>query len=289
MLLVAAGRGWRFDRAPRLGAALAFYMALSLAPALVILLAIAGLAFGAEAAEGRLLWEIQGQVGFEGARVIQAMIAGTHRPRSGVLAVVLGLLPLFVSASSAVSELKDALDTIWKVPDDSDSTAAQSLLAIAKNWLAAFAMVLGAGLFLLVSLIVNAAAAAAGERLKPAALPATLIHAWDWAISFAVITALFAFIFKVLPNVPLRWSDVAGGAVLTSLLFNAGKAVLGVYLGTAGFAGAYGAAGSLVVLLVWTYYSAQVLFFGAEFTRAYTLRFGSAAAVPPLREISIRS
>jgi membrane protein len=269
---------WLKDRAPRLGAALAFYMALSLAPTLVILLAVTGWAFGEKAAEGRLILEIQGLVGYEGAKVIQAMMEGAHRPRSGIATILLGLVPLFIGATAAVSELKDALNTIWRVPDDKTSSTVRNMWNVVKERFLSFAVVLGAGLFLLTSLIVNAAISAAGQYLKPVVPPKAFIHTVDWVVSFVVITVLFAFIFKVLPNVSLEWGDVIIGAILTSFLFTAGKSLLGVYLGKAGFAGNYGTAGSLVILLVWVYYSAQVLFFGAEFTRAYACRLGSIFA-----------
>jgi membrane protein len=274
-LLRVTIQNWLSDRAPRLGAALAFYLALSLAPTLVILLAIAGLLFSASAAENHLVLEVQGLVGQAGAQAIQAMIEGTHRPRSGIAAILLGLVPLFIGATAAVSELKDALNTIWKVPDDKASSTARNIFNVMKERFLSFAVVLGAGLFLLTSLLVNAGISAAGQYFKPVAPPRALIQSVDWVVFFLVITVLFAFIFKVLPNVALEWGDVIIGAVLTSFLFTAGKSLLGVYLGKAGFADTYGAAGSLVILLVWVYYSAQVLFFGAEFTRAYACRFGS--------------
>jgi len=271
-------RNWIDDRVPRLGAALAFYIALSLAPTLVILLAIAGLLFTAKAAENRLMLEIQGLVGQVGAKAIQAMIAGVHRPRSGIVTILLGLVPLFIGSSAAVTELKDALNTIWKVPEDKTSSTARNMFNVVKERFLSFAVVLGAGLFLLTSLLVNAGISAVGEFLKPVAVPGSLIETVDWVVFFVVITVLFAFVFKVLPNVSLEWSDVIIGALLTSFLFSVGKSLLGLYLNRAGFADTYGAAGSLVILLVWVYYSAQVLFFGAEFTRAYACRLGSLAA-----------
>ena len=274
-------RNWIDDKVPRLGAALAFYIALSLAPTLVILLAIAGLVFSAKASENRLILEVQGLVGQEGAKVIQAMIEGVHRPRSGIAAILLGLVPLFIGASAAVTELKDALNTIWRVPDDKTSSTARSVFNIVKARFLSFAVVLGAGLFLLTSLTVNAGISAAGPYFKPLTLPRAFVQTVDWVIFFVVITVLFAFIFKVLPSVSLEWGDVIIGAVLTSFLFTAGKFLLGVYLGRAGFVDTYGAAGSLVILLVWVYYSAQVLFFGAEFTRAYTSRWGSVSSRKP--------
>ena len=276
-LLRATVKNWIEDRVPRLGAALAFYIALALAPTLVILLAVAGLVFSTRAAEARLILDLQGLVGQAGANAIQAMIEGVHRPRSDLATILLGLVPLFFSSSAAVSELKDALNTIWRVPEDKTCSTARSVFNVVKERFLSFSVVLAAGVFLLTSLLVNAGISAAGEYLKPVALPRAFVQTVDWVVTFVVITVLFAFIFRVLPSVSLRWSDVIIGAVLTSLLFTAGKALLGLYLGRAGFADTYGAAGSLVILLLWVYYSAQVLFFGAEFTRAYACRWGSVS------------
>jgi membrane protein len=277
-LIGATVRNWQSDRAPRLGAALAYYMALSLAPTVVIMIAVAGWAFGSEAAEGRLVWQIQDLVGQEGAKVIQTMINGAHRPLRGVAATLLGLVTLFFGATAVVSEMRDSLNTIWRVPDDPTFSTGRTIVELLKERLLSFLLVLGAGLFLLVSLILNVWISFAGEYLRSVgAPPQFLIQTADWFISFTVITALLAFVFKVLPNVPLQWSDVALGAVLTSVLFTAGRFLLGVYLATAGFADAYGAAGSLVVLLVWIYYSAQVLYLGAEFIHIYACRYGSMA------------
>ena len=262
-----------------MGAALAYYIALSLAPTVLILLAIAGLAFGAQAAEGRLVSQIQGLVGYEGAKAIQTMIEGARQSSRNIAATVLGLVTVFFASSAVVSELKDAMNTIWRVPEDTTSSTVQSIFNLVKDRLLSFALVLASGSFLVVSLIVNAWILAAGKYLySGAAPPVALVETTDWVVSFVVITVLFAFIFKVLPRVPLRWGDVTLGAVLTSLLFAAGKFLLGLYLGKAGFADTYGAAGSLVVVLVWVYYSAQVLFLGAEFTRAFACRFGSMCA-----------
>lgn len=270
---------WQEDRAPRLGAALAYYMALSLAPTLLILLGISGFAFGASAAEGRLILQIQGLVGGDGAKVIRGLLIGTHRPSSGFTATALALVTLFFSATAVVSELKDALNTIWKVPEDAACGPVRSILNMVTERLVSFTLVLGAGLFLLGSLIVNVWISAADQYLNSvAAPPRALIRIADWVVSFAVITLLFAFIFKVLPKVPVKWQDVTVGAVLTSLLFTAGKVLLGVYLGKASFTDTYGAASSLVIVLVWVYYSAQVFYLGAEFTRAYACRRGQMPA-----------
>jgi membrane protein len=278
-LLRVTIQNWERDRVPRLGAALAYYVALSLAPTVVITIAVAGWAFGAKAAEGRLVSQIQGLVGQEATKAIQAMIEGAHDPSRGVVGTLLALVTFFFGATAVVSELTDALNTIWKVPDDMLSSTGQSIFKLVKERLLAFALVLGAGLFLLASVILNVWISVAGKYLRSVAVPPqVLVQAIDWAVSLVVITALLAFIFRVLPQVPLEWADVIPGAVLTSLLFTAGKFLLGVYLAQAGFTDTYGAAGSLVILLVWIYYSAQVVYLGAEFTRVYTLRFGSMVA-----------
>jgi membrane protein len=278
-LIGATVRNWHDDKAPRLGAALSYYVILSLAPAVVIVLAVSGWAFGATAAQGRLLWQIQDLVGSEGAKVIRTLIEGTHPQSTGLVATLLGLVTLFFGASAAVHELRDALNTIWRVRSDTTCSRTRGLFNLVKERLISFALVLGAGLFLLASLVVRACTSAVSRYLHPILAPShAVIETVAWLVSFAIITVLFAFVFKVLPSVALKWSDVAVGAVLTSLLFTAGKAILGVYLAKAGFAGAYGAAGSLVILLVWVYYSAQVFFLGVEFSRAYACRFGSMFA-----------
>jgi membrane protein len=278
-LIRVAFQNWQNDKVPRMGAALAYYIALSLPPAVLILLAMAGWAFGAKAAEGRLVSQIQDLVGYEGAKAIQAMIEGTRQSSRGIAASVLGLVTVFFASSAVVSELRDAMNTIWRVPEDTPSSAVRSLFNLVKDRLFSFALVLALGLFLVVSLIVNAWIIAASSYLNwGVAPPKVLVQTTDWVVSFIVATLLFAVIFKVLPRLTLHWGDVAIGAAATSLLFAAGKFLLGVYLGKANFTDTYGAASSLVIILVWVYYSAQVLFLGAEFTRAYACRFGSIRA-----------
>ena len=267
---------WYSDRAPRMGAALAYYMALSLAPSLVIMLAIAGFAFSAKAAQGGLIWQMQRMVGHEGARLIQTIVEGAHRSEHGIAATVLGLFTLFFGATAALNELRDDLNTVWQVPDDHTGSHARNAYNVIKDRLLSLGIVLAAGLYLLASLILNLWVSAADRFLNPSANPHHfLTQATEWLVSLVAITVLFALIFKLMPNVSLEWGDVTIGAIFTSLLFTAGKILLGLYLGGAGFTDTYGAAGSLVVLLVWVYYSAQVFLFGAEFTRAYTNRFGS--------------
>ena len=192
------------DRAPRMGAALAYYIALSLAPTVLILLAIAGLASGSRPAEGRLVHMIQGFVGYEGANAIQTMVEGARKSSRGVAATVLGLATVFFASSAVVSELRDAMNTIWKVPEDTTSSAVRDIFNLVKDRLASFVLVLASALFLVGSLIVNAWIFAAGAYLNPGAAPsAALVQTIDWVVSFVVITALIAFIFKVLPQEPL--------------------------------------------------------------------------------------
>ena len=259
-----------------MGAALAYYIALSLAPTVLILLAIASFAFGAQAAEGRLVSQIQGLVGYEGAMAIQTMIEGARRSSKGIAATVLGLVTVFFAASAVVSELRDAMNTIWRVPEDTTSSTVRSIFNLVKERLVSFALVLASGLFLVASLIVNAWIFAAGTYLNSGAAPPEPLFrppiGWSPSLSSRFYSHSYS---RSCRGVPLHWSDVTFGAVVTSLLFAAGKFLLGLYLGKAGFADTYGAAGSLVIVLVWVYYSAQVLFLGAEFTRAYACRFGS--------------
>jgi membrane protein len=275
-LLRVTVRYWYNDRAPRMGAALAYYMALSLAPSVVIVLAIAGFAFSAETAQGSLIWQIQQMVGPEGAKLIQTIVEGVHRSEHGMAATVLGLFTLFLGATAAVNELRDDLNTVWQVPDDPTWSHARSALNVIKDRLLSLGIVLAAGLYLLASLTLNLWVSAVVKVLNLAANPHRfLTHAVGWLVSLAAITVLFALLFKLMPNVSLEWGDVTIGAIFTSVLFQAGKSLLGLYLAGAGFTDTYGAAGSLVILLVWVYCSAQVFLFGAEFTRAYTNRYGS--------------
>jgi membrane protein len=262
-----------------MGAALAYYLALSLAPTLLILLAITSWAVGTQAATSRFLPQLQDLVGYEGANAIQTMIEGSHQASKGVAPTVFGLVTVFFAASAVVSELRDSMNTIWRVPQEKASGSVRSIVNDLKDRISSFALVLAAGLFLVASLIVNTWIITAGKVLNAGtSLPAPLVQITDWVVSFVVITVVLASIYKVLPRVPLRWSDVAPGAVGTALLFVAGKVLLGLYLGNAGFSNMYGAAGSLVIVLVWVYYSAQLLYLGAEFTRAYTHRYGSILA-----------
>jgi membrane protein len=270
-LLRVTIQNWLDDRAPRLGAALAYYMALSLAPSVVIILAVASLAFDPKAAQGQLILQIQSLMGRQVAIVIETVIQGADRPFGGLAATTLGLFTLFFGATAMVSELRDSLNTIWKVPEDTTSGRVRSMFNMAGERLVSFTIVLGVGFLLLASLIVHAWISDAGQYLSFAGVPPTaLVRAVSGVISFLIVTGLLTFTFKFLPNVSLKWADVVTGSVFTALLFTLGKFLLAVYFGAAHFADSYGTAGSLIIFLVWVYYSAQVLYFGAEFTRAYS-------------------
>ena len=271
-LLKEAGREWLEDKASRLGAALAYYTALSIAPLLVIAIFIAGMAFGKEAAQGYLLDQIRELVGVQGGQAIETMLAHANQPRTGSLAAVLGMITLLAGAAGVVSQLQDALNTIWEVAPK----PGRGVIGFLKDRFLSLAAVLGLGFLLLVSLVLSTvltALAAFFVGLMPALAPA--LEAVNFVVSLAVTALLFALIFKLLPDAKMAWGDVWVGAALTALLFTLGKFLLGFYLGRSGITSTYGAAGSLVALLVWVYYSAQIVFFGAEFTKAYANRFGS--------------
>jgi membrane protein len=255
-----------------MGAALAYYTIFSLAPLLIIAVAIAGLVFGVEAARGGIAREIQGLVGRDGARAIQDIIQSARNPARGVIGSMIGIIVLFLGASGVFCEIEDALNSIWQVNPNGE-TGIRNLI---KARFLSFGMVLGIGFLLLVSLLLSALLAAATQYLGGMLpIPAVVFESLDVVLSLCFITLLFAMIFKFLPNTKIAWSDVWIGAALTSLLFTAGKFVIGFYIGKSVSASAYGAAGSLVVVVAWIYYSALILYFGAEFTRVYTNRLGS--------------
>jgi membrane protein len=263
---------WSKDKAPRMGAALAYYTIFSLAPLLIIAIAVAGLAFGMQATQGEITKQIEGLIGPDGARAIQAMIQSAHRPAHGVIASAIGLLALFLGASGVLSEMQDALNTIWHVRPD-DTSGVKGLI---KTRFLSFGMVLGIGFLLLVSLLLSAVLAALAKYVNGVLpVPAVVLESLDFLSSLLFITILFAMIFKLLPKVDVAWTDVWVGAALTSLLFTAGKFVIGFYIGKSVSASAYGAAGSLVIVVAWIYYSALLLYFGAEFTRVYANSLGS--------------
>jgi membrane protein len=271
-LVKDVGSSWQEDKAPRLGAALAFYSALSVAPLLVISLAIAGAVFGKDAARGQIMEQIDQLVGNEGAAIIEEVLANAREPGSGAVAMVLGVATMLFAASGVFGELQDSMNTIWGV----QPKAGGGIWAMVKARFLSFTMVLGVGFLLLVSLILSAILGGIGSYLN-GLMPQFVIvmRLLNFAVSFGVVTVLFAMIFKFLPDARIAWSDVWIGAAITALLFTIGKSAIGLYLGQSAAGSAYGAAGSLVIFLLWTYYSAQILILGAEFTQAYADRFGS--------------
>jgi membrane protein len=261
---------WSADKASRLAAALAYYTVFSLAPLLIIVIAIASVVFAN--AQQQLLEQVQQLVGAEGAEQVRTMIEQTSQPSASIPATIIGVVTLLLGASGVFGQLQDSLNTIWEV----QPKPGRGILAVVKDRFLSFSMVLGIGFLLLVSLVVSTALSAlttvVGEELGIAAAAGQVANI---VISFAVTTLLFAMIYKVLPDVEIDWSDVWIGAAVTALLFTLGRFLIGLYLGRSAVGSAYGAAGSLVVILLWIYYSAQILFLGAEFTQVYARRHGS--------------
>lgn len=261
---------WSEDKASRLAASLAYYTIFSIAPLIIIVIAVAGLVFGREAAQGQIEGQIQGLVGDQGGELVQEMVKGASNQSTGIIATIIGVITLLFGATGVFGQLQDALNTIWEVTPK----PGRGLLGILKDRFISFTMVLGIGFLLVVSLVLSAGLAAVSQFTGLDKI-AYVGEAITFVISFAVITLLFAMIFKILPDVQVAWGDVWIGAAVTSLLFTIGKFLIGLYLGHSALASSFGAAGALVVILVWIYYSAQILFFGAEFTQVYAKRFGS--------------
>jgi membrane protein len=261
------------DKAPRLAAALAYYTLFSLAPILVIAVAIAGLVFGDEAARGQIGAQLQHLLGAKGAAGVQEMIANSSREKAGVMATIIGTLTLLLGASGVFGQLKDALNTIWSVPPKKGA----GIKGLVKDRFLSLTMVLGVGFLLLVSLLFSAGIAALGKHLL-SGIGETVVQLGTLVLDFAVATVLFALLFRYLPDKRVPWRNVWLGAAVTSALFAAGKILIGIYLGKSAIASTFGAAGSLAIILVWLYYSGLIFFFGAEFTEVYARRRGEHAA-----------
>jgi membrane protein len=261
-LLKQAAVDWSDDEAPRLGAALAYYTTFSMAPLLLIAVSIAGIFFGAEAVQGRLVGQIDGVIGRSGAEFVQEMLKSARKPSAGVLGTILGFATLFLGASGAFNELRNALNKVWEVP----RPEAKGLLGMVRQRFASFMMILVIGFLLLVSLALSAVISAVSDQVGAAG---AVLQAVNLLVSLAVVTVLFAAIFKILPDTEVEWRDVWFGAAATAALFVVGKFAIGLYLAKSSVASAHGAAGSLVVLLVWVYYAAQILFYGAEVTKIH--------------------
>jgi membrane protein len=273
----AAVIDWMDHRAASKGAALAFYTLFSMAPILVLVIAIAGFFYGAEAARGQLLSELQGLVGAQGAQAIQLVLAGARNQNSGMWATIIATGLLLFGATTAFAELKDSLDEIWDVPKSTDA----SWWDVLRTRLLSFGLILVLAFLLMVSLVVSAALAVLEHYFSGLWQQATVLLSWlASAISFCVIAVLFGVIYKLLPRTALSWSDVSIGAFGTAALFTLGKYLIGLYIGNSGVANSYGAAGSMIALLLWVYYSAQIFFLGAEFARQYALQLGSLRGKP---------
>jgi membrane protein len=268
---------WMEDKAPRLGAAMAFYAILSLAPFLVIAVGIATIVYGGEAV-GAIQAQFESLVGAEAGRAIAEIVSRADGQEEGWIASAIGLVTLLVGASGFFGQLQDALNTIWEV----EPRPGRGVMGFVRDRFLSFTMVLGTGFLLLVSLLLSAGLAYAGERFE-GWIPggAVLWQVLHVLVSFAVVTGLFALIFRVVPDAEIAWRDVAIGAAVTALLFAVGKLAIGLYLGQSSVGSAYGAAGTLLVLLVWIYYSTQILFLGAEFTQVYANRYGSRVVPSP--------
>jgi membrane protein len=260
---------WFSHRSARLGAALAYYSVFSIGPLLLIVTAVAGFFFGAEAVRGGLSAQFQSLLGETGSKAVEAMLAGASAPQSGRLAGAVGVLLLIVAALGVVVQLKDAMNTIWEVEAPKDS----GVWWYVRTYLVSFAGILGLGFMLVISLVVSAGLAAISQRAG--ATYSSIGAALDLVASIAVLSALFAMLFKLFPDTDIAWHDVIPGAVATAALFTIGKLAIGWYVGTQALESTYGAAASIVVLLIWVYYSAQIVLFGAELTRAYAVAGGS--------------
>jgi len=270
-LCESALRSWWEDDALRLGASLAYYTLFAIAPILLVATAIAGLVFGAEAVRGEIVGQLDSLIGVEGARAVQSLLEGASQRRTGVLATVFGSLTFVIAATGAFLELQAALNTIWRVKP----SPGISLRAFLLDRVRSFGLVVAIGFLLVVSLAVTAAIAALnGWIARSTASGPLLWSGLSMLVSLAVTTVLFSLLFRVLPDVHLRWRDVTVGGFGTAVLFTAGQQLIGPYLGQSSMASSYGAAASVMILLLWVYYSCQILLLGAEFTRAYAQRDG---------------
>jgi membrane protein len=271
-MLASTLQEWFKQRSGSKGAALAFYTLFSMAPMLILVIAIAGAVFGEQAARGEIFGQLSGLIGPTGADAIQLLLAAAHSNRSGPIAALIAVAVLLIGATTVFSELKDSLDEIWYV----ERTRQSGIMSLIRTRMLSFGLILVLAFLLLTSLVVSAALALLAKYLGGMWLSVTLVFSpLSQLFSFAVIASLFASIYKMLPQTKLPWRDVWIGSIGTAALFVLGKYLIGIYLGNSGVASSYGAAGSVIALLLWIYYSAQIFFFGAQFTRQYALFFGS--------------
>jgi membrane protein len=276
---------WTRHGASVQGAALAFYTIFSLAPVLVVVIALAGAVFGEEAVRGQIFAQFRGLMGDQAALLVQDVLQSAAKPASSRVATIVGIVTLLFGATGVFSQLQDALNTVWDVAPKPGAVFTHLL----RKRLLSFAVILGIGFLLMVSLVLSAALAAFSSYLERVlTIPVAALQTANFALSFIIITVLFAMIYRLLPDVKLEWKDVWTGAVVTSLLFVAGKSLIGLYLGRTGVASAYGAAGSLVVVLLWVYYSSLIFFFGAVFTRVHSRQYRHSRAQPEEGAVRVR-
>jgi membrane protein len=278
-LVKAAFSSWLDDYAPSMGAALAYYTMFSIAPLLLIVISTAGLVFGEEAVRGEIFGQLQDLMGDQGAQAVQGLLQSVSEPKEGMAATVIGTVLLLIGATSVFGELQDAFDRIWRAPDRDKTGGVWRLI---RTRLLSFGIILGIGFLMIVSLIFSAAIAALGKWWGPffsnLEVIATVLN---FVFSFVLMTAIFAMLYKFMPRVKIHWKDVWAGATVTALLFTVGKILIGIYIGKSAISSGFGAAGSLVVVLVWVYYSAQIFLLGAEFTWVYAHAHGSWKDAPP--------
>ena len=275
-LFVKAAKAWRADYAQSMGAAISYYTVFSLAPLLVIIIALAGAIFGRDAVQGVIVAQFSGLIGQQAAGLVQSLVSHASDTGKGLVAGLISVAVLLLGATSVFTELQSDLDRIWHIPEAQKPSGVWSMI---RTRLLSFGMILGLAFLLMVSLVVSAGVAAVGSWIG-GLLPAweTVLQILNTLISLAVATVLFAMIFKLMPSAKIEWEDVWVGAFVTAVLFEIGKLLIGLYLGKSGLTEAFAAAGSVVVLLAWVYYAAQIFLLGAEFTKAFADEHGSVAA-----------
>jgi membrane protein len=279
-LFVTTFAEWTEDHAGQYGAAMAYYMFFSLAPLLILAIALAGAFFGVEAAEGKIVAELQHFIGRDGAEAVQALVQRARGSGAGLSVSIAGIGALLLGATQVFNSLQTALNVMWRAPDATQGRSGfkKDLIGLAKKRALSFVMVLVIGVLLVLSLLASAGLSAFGSYLKARggeSAEMLLLRISDIAVSLGALTCLLAVIYKLLPDVRIAWRDVWFGAIVTSFFLTVGKVLIGWYLGSSSISSVYGAAGSLIVLLVWVYYSAQILLFGAEMTQVYAFEFGS--------------
>ena len=263
---------WDDDYAPSMGAALAFYTLFSIAPLLLIVLSVTGFVFGAEAARGEIAEQLQNLMGEQSALTVQALLQNASKPTDGLLATIIGVLLLLIGATSVFGELQSALDRIWRAPE---RLPMSGIIPFIRSRLLSFGMIFGIGFILMVSLIFNAALLVVSQWWSVQFKWIIILNSVNLVFSFVMTTAMFALIYKYIPSVKIRWGEVWIGALITAALFTVGKFLIGLYMTKSAVASGFGAAGSVVAILVWVYYSAQIFLLGAEFTWAYSTLYGS--------------